>query len=304
MANTIDLAKKYLPMLDEVYAKGALTAVLDAPAEWVREGAQANEVLIPNVVLNGLGDYDRNAGYVAGDVDFNWETHQFTQDRGRAFIIDAQDNMETLDVALAATTGQFIRTKVNPEVDAYRFATLATKAIAAGNKEDADLDKDTALTAIDAGMEALLENEVDLGSVVIFVSPKVYTFLKQSSLITRQFVVNAGPAVINREVEVLDGHPIIVVPQARFYSAIDLLDGKTEGEEAGGYAKAEDALDLNFVLVDTNAVLGIKKTALPRIFSPEVYQDANAWKFDYRLYHDIFVPDNKVDGIYAHTVAA
>lgn len=301
MANTIELAKKYLPMLDEVYAASAKTAILDAPAEWVREGAKANEVLIPSIAVDGLGDYDRNSGFVAGDVDFSWETHQFTQDRGRSFVIDAQDNAETLDVAFAATTGEFIRTKVVPEVDAYRFAVLADKA---GNSEDADLDKDTALEAIDAGLEALAEAEVDLMDVVIFVSPKVHTYLKQSGSITRQFQVQAGAGVVNREIEVLDGKPVIVVPQNRFYSAIDLNDGVTTGQEAGGYAKASAGLDINFLLVDPNAVLGIKKTAMPRIFSPEVYQGADAWKFDYRLYHDLFVKENKVDGIYLHTVAA
>ncbi len=302
MANTIELAKKYLPMLDEVYAAAAKSAVLDAPAEWVREGAKANEVLIPSIAVDGLGDYDRNSGFVAGDVDFSWETHAFSQDRGRSFVIDAQDNAETLDVAFAATTGEFIRTKVVPEVDAYRFAEIASAAITASNTASASLTKDTALQAIDTGLQALAEAEVDLMDVVIFISPKVHTYLKQSGLITRQFQVQDGVGAINREVEVLDGHPVIVVPQSRFYSAIALKDGSTSGEEAGGYAKASGALDLNFLLVDPNAVLGIKKTALPRIFSPEVYQGADAWKFDYRLYHDLFVKENKVDGLYAHTI--
>lgn len=300
MANSIELAKKYLPLLDEVYAASAKTAILDAPAALVRESAKANEILIPKVSVDGLGDYSRSAGFVAGDVDFEWETHQFTQDRGRAFTIDAQDNEETLDVAFAATTGEFIKSKVVPEVDAYRFAVMAA---AAGNSADADLTKDTALQAIDAGMEALEEAEVDMENVVIFVSPKVKTYLKQSGLITRQFDVQ-GAGVANREIEVLDGHPVITVPQNRFYSAIDLYDGSTSGQEAGGYAKAAAGLDINFLIVDPMAVLGLKKTALPRIFSPEVNQDANAWKFDYRLYHDLFVKENKVDGIYLHTVAA
>ena len=149
----------------------------------------------------------------------------------------------------------------------------------------------------------MLDAEVNLENVVLFVSAKVYTFLKQSNLISRQTNVQLANKIIDREIEVLDGHPIIKVPQTRFYSAIDMNDGSSVGETGGGYVKATTGLDINFMAVDTSAVLGIKKTALPRLFEPTVYQGANAWKFDYRLYHDMFVPANKVDGIYLHTVA-
>ena len=33
---------------------------------------------------------------------------------------------------------------------------------------------------------------------------------------------------------------------------------------------------------------------------PDENQKADAWKFDYRLYHDLFVYENKVKGIYLH----
>jgi len=298
---SIALAKKYLPLLDEVYAVNAKTSILDAPASMIQESAKANTILIPSVTVDGLGDYSRTAGFTSGTFDFSWESHEFTQDRGRSFVIDAQDNLETLDVAFAATTGEFIKTKVVPEVDAYRFAAMATKA---GTTAEGTLTKDTALEAIDTGIETLLDAEVDLENVLLFVSPKTHTYLKQSDLISRKAEVNMPNGAVNRDIETLDGIPLIVVPQSRFYSAISLYDGSTEGETTGGYVKGDTAVNINFMLVDPNAVLGLKKTALPRIFSPEVYQDANAWKFDYRLYHDLFVKGNKVDGIYVHTAEA
>ena len=48
-----------------------------------------------------------------------------TQDRGRAFIIDSMDNEETIGMSFGKLAGEFIRTKVAPEIDAYTFATLA-----------------------------------------------------------------------------------------------------------------------------------------------------------------------------------
>ena len=289
MANTIAKAKAYLPLLDELYGKNVLSSVLDAPAEILRDSVNANEILIPKMTLQGLGDYSRSTGYVLGDVTLAWETHAFTQDRGRKFIVDAQDNLETIDVAFGRLAGEFIRTKVAPEIDAYRFARLAAKA---NTVVSVNLATTTAIEAVDAGIESMKNAEVPMER-----------FMKQSSLISRQFVVNVGNAVVNREIQTLDGIPVVVVPQSRFYSLIDMLDGSTPGEEAGGYAKAALGKDINFMLVDSGAVLGVKKTQLPRIFDPETYQGANAWSFDYRLYHDLFVPDNKVKGVYCHTVA-
>lgn len=303
MANSIEKAKRYAPLLDEVFKQGSLTAILDAPAEWVREGANASEILIPSVVVDGLGDYSRSNGYTAGDVDFSWQTHAFTQDRGRKFNIDAQDDKEALDLAVSATIGQFVRTQVTPEVDAYRFAVLSAKT-PSGNLVHADLTKDTALQAIDDGFEAIGDAEA-IENCVIFVSHKVKKFLKQSNLITRQFVVNAGPLIINREIEVLDGKPIITVPKNRFYTGITLLDGVTAGQEAGGYTQTTGgtSYEINFQIVNLASAKGVKKTDLPRVFDPETNQSANAWLFDYRLYHDLFVPDNKKAGLYTHTVA-
>lgn len=295
MANAITLAKAYLPLLDEVYKMASKTSILDAPAEWVRGTANANEVLIPKIVLDGLGTYNRNTGFTAGDATLTWETHTFAYDRGRTFSIDDMDDDETLNVAFSAVTSQFIRTKVVPEVDAVRFDKMAGLASAGTS---AVLTKSTVLTAIDVGREAMAEAEVEATDTVLFVSPKVYTFLKNADTITRSI----DPQNANRQMETLDEIEIIQVPQSRFYKGITLYDGTTAGQEAGGYIKtAVTGRDLNFLLVDKKAVLGITKTALPRIFDPMTNQTANAWKFDYRLYHDLFVPNNKVDGIYYHT---
>ena len=68
MANAIELAKSYVPLLDEVYAREVLTSDLDGAPELVQQGANANELIIPMMDMQGLADYSRNSGYVQGDV--------------------------------------------------------------------------------------------------------------------------------------------------------------------------------------------------------------------------------------------
>lgn len=88
MANAITTFKKYVTLLDEVYAQAALSSVLDSDASLAREGANANEIIIPKLSMDGLGDYSRNGGYTSGDVTLTNETVKFNYDRGRKFSVD------------------------------------------------------------------------------------------------------------------------------------------------------------------------------------------------------------------------
>ena len=73
------------------------------------------------------------------------------------------------------------------------------------------------------------------------------------------------------------------------------------GQEAGGYiGTASTGYPINFMIVHPSAVVKVMKHVLPRIFSPDQNINADAWKFDYRCYFDVFALANKVKGIYLH----
>ena len=128
MANSITLFKKYIDLLDEVYQNASVTSALDGDMTLVQMGANTNEIVIPKISMDGLADYDRNGGYVHGDVTLTNETVKFNYDRGRKFTVDAMDNEETAGLAFGKLAAEFIRTKVVPELDAFRFATYAGAA--------------------------------------------------------------------------------------------------------------------------------------------------------------------------------
>ncbi|NBI69300.1 hypothetical protein D1646_21480, partial [Pseudoflavonifractor sp. 60] len=114
MPNVIELAQQFVPILDEVYQNASLTGDLDGAAELARQGANANELIIPMLSMQGLGDYSRNSGYVDGDVTLTNETVKCNFDRGRMFTVDTMDNLETAGIAFGRLAGEFIRTKVVP----------------------------------------------------------------------------------------------------------------------------------------------------------------------------------------------
>ena len=68
MSNTIELAKSFVPKLDERYRLASLTSVRDGAPELAKQGANANELIIPMMSMDGLADYSRNGGYVQGGV--------------------------------------------------------------------------------------------------------------------------------------------------------------------------------------------------------------------------------------------
>lgn len=296
MANSISLVTKFLPVLDEVYKRESVTSILDTANSRV-EFIGANIIKLFTIELDGLGNYNRNTGYVGGDITAAWEQYQLTQDRGRSFMLDVMDNDETLGMTLAGLLSEFLRVYVVPEIDAYRFAKYASTAnIDAATPADITSSSDV-VGFIDEADKSMSNNEVPRDGRILFVSEDVYKRLKGQ--ITRY--IENDEANINRTVEMFDGMRVIRVPQNRFNTAITLYDGSTAGQTAGGYiVPASTSYKINFMIVHPSAVAQVVKHVVPRLFSPQQNLTADAWKYDYRIYHDAFVLTKHVKGIYLH----
>lgn len=293
MANSIALAQKFQPILDEIYKRESLTARMDALTKPVNFGG-ANVVQVYKTSLVGLGTYSRSTGYPPGDVTGTWETLTLATDRGRAFSIDRMDDEETLGMAFGTTAGEFIRTMVAPEIDAYRFSKYASWSGISSPTEAALGTAAAVLAAFDVGMGQLDADEVPAEGRLLYISSALYQLLKAS--ISRTLANENG---VDRRVLTLDTVQVISVPQTRFYKGITLDTGNLS--DAGGYAKTgTTGRDINFVLMHPSAVLQVNKHADLKIFSPDENQTADAWLIQYRQYHDAFVQENKVKGIYAH----
>ena len=281
MANSIELFKAYAPILDEVYAKAALTAVLDGDGELARFGNAANELVIPKMSMSGLADYDRVTGYAAGDVTMTNETVQCNYDRGRMFQIDTLDDLETASIAYGRLSGEFIRTKVAPELDAFRLATYASQT-GIGRASGALNDGAAVIAALRVAHAAMDEAEVPGEGRVLFITSAL-----------KGAVDDMDTVASRAAMEMAD--QIVVVPRNRFYTAVSLLND--------GYAKASAGKDINFMLIHPSAVIQFQKHVQPKVIAPEQNPDADAWKFGYRTVGIADVYENKLAGIYCHSVA-
>lgn len=295
MANTIALAQRYLPLLDEVYKRESLTARFDATSDRVRF-IGAKTVQIYKTSMDGLANYGRNTGFVKGSVNGSWETMELGKDRGTSFSVDVMDNEETLGMAFGTLAGEFIRTQVVPELDAYRFASMAGfSGILSGTPADITVGTTNVLNMIDDAEKQMGDAEVPREGRICFVSELAYQAIKGN--VTRYLANENG---VNRNVETYNDMEIVRVPASRFNTGITLNDGTT----AFGYSIPKTtSFPINFLIVHPSALVQITKHLVPRIFSPEVNQEADAWKFDYRIYHDIFPYANKTKGIYLSRAA-
>lgn len=294
MANSIALFKKYIDLLDEVYKVSSKSSVLDIDGTLVQAGANANEIIIPKISMDGLADYSRNSGYVSGDVTLTNETVKFNYDRGRKFQVDAMDNEETVGLAFGKLSGEFIRTKVVPELDAARFATYA--GITGIGTASANLATgEAALHAILTANNTMDEAEVPSDSRYLFITPTLHNLMNAVDSYKSKSMVEGFAAIVD-------------VPQSRFYTAVDLLDGTTKtdtsDETAGGFIKDANAKNINFMIIHKAAVIQYSKHVVNKIFTPEENQNADAWQFCYRAYGLTDAYENKAAGIYVHTAAS
>ncbi len=283
--NSIELFKKHAPeLLDELYKQESTTSDFDVDGTLVKAGANANEIIVPKLDMDGLGDYDRNSGYLDGDVKLTHETVKFNYERGRKLKTDAIDNEETGGVIMSNLSSTFLKTKVIPELDAVRYATYS------------------AITGITDRKETL-----ETGEAVYKAIAKVYDDMTNDEVpeSDRHLRIVSTLLGMVRDMDTYKSKDLLskfasikIVPQNRFYTAIDLLSGKdADGERVGGYKKADAALDINFMIIHKPALLQYTKHNKMKVFTPDQDQDGDNYKWLYRLYGLNDVYENKVAGI-------
>lgn len=330
--NSIELFKENAPeLLDTLYKQESSTADFDIDGALVKAGANANEIIVPKLEMDGLGDFDRNSGYLDGDVNLTNETVKFNYERGRKLQTDAIDDEETGGVIMSNLSSEFLKTKVIPEVDAVRYATYASIEDITDTEETLETGEEV-YGAIAKAYDDMTDAEVPESDRHLRITATLLGLIRDMDT--------------TKSKELLSKFATIkTVPQNRFYNAIDLLSGSdADGERIGGYRKAaavyeltKDTLfvadktyytksgdvyteaevtagdavtantyyefvsaagvDINFMIIHKPALLQYTKHNKMKVFTPEQDQDGDRYKWLYRLYGLNDVYENKVAGI-------
>lgn len=300
--NTIEFAKIMQNNLDQAAVREATSGWMVKNAGQVKYNG-GDEVKIPTMSTVGLADYDRDEGFVQGGVTVKHETYKMTQDRGRTFQLDAMDVDESGFVATAANTIKIFQSEhIIPEIDSYRYSKIHSIAETAGQTEKITLTSDNVLAKLQEHVMAVKE-KIGYGSRLIITLPgSVWALLNNSTAFGRSInLAEFKQGNLNTQVYSLNGDVIRLVPADRFKTKYVSQDGKTGGQEAGGLKPAGDAKDINWIICPETTPIAISKTDKLRVFAPNVNQKADAWKIDFRLYHDLWILKGKERSIFTST---
>lgn len=294
--NTLEFAQLLQTKLDKKMVETSTSGWMETNAGQVIYNG-GREIKVPVMELTGLKDYDRDNGYPKGSVTLSYQTLTMGMDRGTSFQLDAMDVNETNFIASASTVaGEFQRTQVVPEVDAYRYSKIA--ALADATKHSYTVE---AATILDALIEdiAYVRNLVgETEPLVCCISGETKGELeKQDSFRKSVNMADFTHGTISTKVKAVNDVPLLAVPSSRMKTAYIFEDGTTEGEEKGGFAPGTDAKTINWIVMPKKAPIAISKQDKMKIFDPNTYQKADAWYLGYRKYHELWILKSQLANI-------
>ncbi len=288
--NSIENAVKYSAELDKMFAQKSATGFF-ADNALTTKFVGAKTVIIPDVDFQGLADYDRDTGFTKGAITVSNTSYTMAMDRARSLQIDREDMDETGIANLAGKIlGEYVRTKVVPECDAYVLSKLAGLAVTRANTIEGDAKKPfEALCSLINEVQSVVGYDEEL---VAFVDSYMFAALQNSSEISKLITVSDfKQGDISLKVKSINGVAIIPVVSERMKSAY------TFG--TNGFKPAENSREIYMLVTPKSGAHLVKKTENMRIFTPEQNIDADAYKFDYRIYYDVFVNKSGLDAIWA-----
>ena len=222
----INLVTKFQPYTDEQFSTESKKAlVTNQDLSWTG----AHTIKVYKITTSGMNDYGRN-----GPAEGNWSrygavkdldatTEEFTLKKNRSFTfaIDKLDTDETAaQLAAAAALARQNREVVIPEVDAYTFGVMCSKA--------GQLPAEKVLTATNiyteilTASQALDDAEVPETGRVLVVTPATYALMKKCKDITMETDVG-NDLRLKGVIGLLDGMAVQKFPANRLPSGFGFM---------------------------------------------------------------------------------
>ncbi|CAH1853744.1 hypothetical protein [Convivina intestini] len=269
---------------DQKITQGLLTTALGIPNVNLVNGGKS--FTLTTISTSGLKPHTRNKGFNEGSASNDKKVYTMGQDRDVEFYVDRQDVDETnQNLAVGNISRVFIEENVQPEIDAYRFSTLAKGAKT--SKEEA-LTEANVYTRLKAAL--LPVRKYGAGNIVGFISTEAMDLLERSTEFTRNITnQNIGTTALESRITSIDGVQLIEVwDEDRF---------KTDYDFSDGFKAKSSAKDINFLFVAKPVVIPIVKENAIFMFAPGEHTEGDGYLYQNRLYHDLFILDKKKDGV-------
>lgn len=283
-----DYAESFTALLQQKYAKELCSDALTKSNLQVRF-INAQTIKLPRMALSGYKDHTRTPGFNTGTMSNDWEAKKLEHDRDIEFWIDPMDIDETnLTMSVANIQNTFEEEQAIPEKDSYRYSKLHAELSTFGGRIDNTVITPAVfLEAFDEEMSIMDEAGVPEEGRMIYVTPKLNKIVKEAEGLQRVVSVST-PSTINRKVHSIDDVAIKMVPSARM---------KTRYDFTSGCVAAEDAKQINWILIHNSCVVCRDKYSYIKLFTPGTdSRTADGYLYQNRNYGDLFLLEKKVDG--------
>ena len=264
-----------------------------------------------------------NFGYQTSALQFTWEEFTLRQDRAASFQIEEFDNEEVGGKLVALASKEIVRTTMVPEVDAYCLSTLAgyTNTVI-GNRVAENIvngtpssNQENPIAALNKGILFLKKHEVPLDDMIAFCSSEYMNKLRQTSESGVYKPLTQGDLGkekdVSFEITKYMGITLIETAPDRLRTNIQILNSGNGGYYWPTTADVADSSnpfygkaasnEINFLIVSKKACMHIVKFEKVRVvdgLANLAGRGFDGYSIFARIYHDIFVPDNKQVALY------
>lgn len=296
--NNFAYIEKTLPgVVDKVFALNSLTESLIGGSEIKLDFLDARTVKIFMLASTGLYDYARGGHGSAnqrGAAKSTTETFTLSQERYSEIPLDKLDTLDDGETVLGHLASEFIRTKVVPEFDTYRFSKLASYCSATmGNLVTETIAENTIISKFNAAFKWMTEQKVPETDQIIYVNPEVMEKIRNTTELAKRLHQADMSKNVQFAIEMYENRPIIVVPSDMFY---------TLAKTGDGIYPSSGSKVINFMVISKKSPIIVKKLDYAKVFNSVDESGSYLGYVGYLLtnlyYHDIFVPENKKLGIY------
>ena len=283
-----DYAETFTNLLQQKYAKELCSDALAQSNQQVKF-INAQTIKLPRMTVSGYKDHTRSIGFNAGTLANDWEAKKLAHDRDLEFWVDPMDIDETnLTLSVANIQNVFETEQAIPEKDSYRFSKLHAELTSySGRIDNTVISAANFLEAFDTEMSLMDEGVVPEEGRILYVTPTLNKIVKEAQGISRSVTVST-PVSINRKVHSLDDVTIKMVPSARM---------KTKYNFTEGCVAAEDAKQINWILIHPSCLVCRDKYSYIKLFTPGTdSRTADGYLYQNRNYGDLFLLEKKIEG--------
>lgn len=244
---------------------------------------------IPSISVTGRVDSTRDTIATASrNYENNWTPLALENERKWSTLVHPADVQQTNQTAtITNITRVFNEEQKFPEMDAYTISKIYADWTGAGENADTTLlTEDNVLAVYDKMLEKMSEGRVPKMGLVLYVTPRTNTLIKNAQGIYRTLDVGKQNQ-LSRAIKSLDEVQIEEVPSELMKTLYDFTQG---------WKVASEAKQINMMLINPISVITPVSYEFSKLDEPSALSEGKYVYYE-ESHEDVFVLKNKLKAI-------